>query len=248
MNILPRDFYAARYRFLSRILETLPNVKRISDDKLRITEYIDGKRRFKEYSSFRPEYKYLSESEVKRREIFEKIKELESLYLTQFNTSIKEDSQHIRPGGGGTVSAQFCSELEHQSCPLENPNAYVFDGTHFRSRGELMVASALKDFGLEYRYDSGIVLNGKTYYTDFAIPLPELGTGWFLEYLGRLDDRKYVNHNSEKIRDYINSGIYPGRDLLLIPGNEKYTPGMDVIKTLISGFIEVQCTMYLKKK
>ena len=77
--------------------------------------------------------------------------------------------------------------------------------------------------------------DGKNHSVDFVIIFREFNRCIFVEFFGRSRDPEYNRDNSIKIEHLTNSGIYLGRDLFILSGDDRYMPGPDVIKqTLIA--------------
>ena len=101
-----------------------------------------------------------------------------------------------------------------------------------------MIAQVLTDMGLEFKYECPIVCGDRCYTADFLIFLPEFKRCFIIEYLGRLDDEDYVLKNSRKIRDYLDKGIYFGRDIAFLCGDLTETPTADQIRIIVCNMLE----------
>ena len=139
--------------------------------------------------------------------------------------------------------------------PCSNPhetNTEYYDayGNNVRSRAEMSVAMALKDLGLEAKYEPEITLrNGRKRTPDYSFPVSIIDRCFFIEFYGKCDDDGYLDRNDGKIDEYIRSGIFPNRDLILICGTEKWLPTQEAIMRIISSFVNnAVLSTYSKKK
>ena len=119
-----------------------------------------------------------------------------------------------------------------------NTGYYDAYGNNVRSRGEMLVANALKELGLEAKYEPLLTLKGgKKRSPDYVFPVRIIDRCFFIEFYGKCDNEGYVDYNYGKIDEYIRSGILPNRDLILICGTENWLPNQDEIIRIISSFI-----------
>lgn len=124
-----------------------------------------------------------------------------------------------------------------------NPNEIKTDyydayGNNVRSRGEMIVAGALKALGLEAKYEPLLILKGgKKRSPDYSFPVRIIDRCFFIEFYGKCDNEGYVDYNYGKIDEYIRNGILPNRDLILICGTENWLPTQEEIIRIISSFI-----------
>ena len=121
-------------------------------------------------------------------------------------------------------------------------------GYHVRSRGEMLIGNALKELGLEAKYEPCLILkNGRKTHPDYSFPVPIIDRCFFIEFLGMTDDDGYIMFNYGKTDEYMRNGILPGRDLILICGSETYLPSQETIRNMIAGFINTAVEGAYKK-
>ena len=65
-------------------------------------------------------------------------------------------------------------------------------GSKMRSRGELIIASRLEFFGIPYRYEARVTVNGINRVPDFTIRRPRDGKIIYWEHLGMTTDAAYL--------------------------------------------------------
>ena len=80
-------------------------------------------------------------------------------------------------------------------------------GERVRSKSEVFIADMLNSLGINYRYDGGLLLEGKWYYPDFQFIHPVTHQLITIEHLGMVDDPKYIERNLEKLSVYARNGL-----------------------------------------
>ncbi|MBO4687122.1 MAG: hypothetical protein J5636_01280 [Clostridiales bacterium] len=93
-------------------------------------------------------------------------------------------------------------------------NGYAHGRHLFRSKSELLIAQLLEELKLEYKYEVIITVDGKRRWPDFAVYCPEIDRFFFIEHLGRMDDRSYRSDNLEKMEAYEKASIRNGIDII----------------------------------
>jgi len=241
---LPDNYMIARYIHYSEELLKLPSItkgKYYGAPVYRIK--INGKyHRFSEYGDRGPELRKIF---LKRNAYIEEISELEKRFKGDIKT-VSSD-YFISSNKESFLNKQFYMNTDPNASPYKNEYRYELNGIRYRSRGELMVAQVLTDMGLEFKYECPIVCSDVGYTADFLVYLPEFNRCFIIEYLGRLDDDNYIIKNSVKIRDYMKSGIYIGRDLAVLCGSMYETPTEEQIYNAVSYLLNNLTTHYLVK-
>ena len=87
-------------------------------------------------------------------------------------------------------------------------------GMRVRSKSEVMIAAALYECGLPFRYEEPLLLGGKMYFPDFTIREPHNGSFYWYEHFGMMDDMAYANQAFDKMKNYARHGIVPGINLI----------------------------------
>ena len=126
----------------------------------------------------------------------------------------------------------------------DKTTGYQYKDMMMDSRGEMIVAQTLDSMGLIYKYEPRIVINGEVYYPDFLVYLPEFERCFFIEFMGRLDDEKYISRNKFKLMDYLKSGMVVNKDLLVFCGYENSMVNADDMIDDITALINKYCRMY----
>nr|AHF24806.1 hypothetical protein [uncultured bacterium Contig1758] len=153
------------------------------------------------------------------------------------NLTIPDDFKYIREPSVFNVKAW--ESFEACANGLEVQTGYV-DGYGFnvRSRGEMMVGNALKELGLEAKYEPTLILKGgRKRSPDYSFPVRIIDRCFFVEFMGMTDDGEYVDNNHVKIDEYMRNGIFINRDLIIICGTKNWIPSHESLKRRIAYFI-----------
>ena len=241
IELIPVEYFVLHKAMLTAQLDEMPVVKagvhrgdpvyRIYEDDKRHCREINSKsRNWGKYSTIF-EHREKLESMLKQTEQILERYQVRTITIPKvWNTNNKFDCEYF-------------DHLEDGSCSVENDSEYFHNGKHFRSRSELLFATVLDEFGLEYKYDVKVNLMGRMITFDFAIVFREFNRCIFIEYFGRCSDPEYNRKNSIKLECSMSSCIYLGRDLFILSGDTTYTPGSDIIRTAITSII-AQITCY----
>lgn len=104
---------------------------------------------------------------------------------------------------------------DHQN-PLY-PEKKIFvtkKGDKVRNKSEKIIADALFDSGIEYKYEAELKIDDKKRYPDFTILCPVTGKLIYWEHHGRMDDLNYLRNTINKIEEYSKARIYLGDNLI----------------------------------
>lgn len=111
-------------------------------------------------------------------------------------------------------------------------------GDHVRSKSELNIANMLYQMNIPYKYECPLMLsNGKMIHPDFTILDIKKRREVYWEHRGMMDDRYYLKHAIERMREYSREGILLG-DKLIVTEETSYLPlGTDEIQRIANLFI-----------
>ena len=87
-------------------------------------------------------------------------------------------------------------------------------GLMVRSKSESMIAIALSEQQIPFRYENLITIDDATFAPDFTILHPQTGQIMYWEHFGLMEDEKYLNDFSHKIMCYAKNQIYLGENLI----------------------------------
>ena len=217
MNTFCDEYIMANHQYLKTKLDSMPafhfgmhggkRTIRISvkdrDGKRTRKESVQGGRKYKEYSEQMAEREKLS----KQMECFDN--ELRKRRL------IVPENMIVYPQNT-RFTAKLWEELATGLNELGKGKGYYDNHmNNVDSRGEMLIAGALDDLHLEYKYEVLYHLNTyRKVFPDFAVLIPALGRFFFIEHLGMMDKMNYRMDNLDKMEKYENAGIRNGVDIL----------------------------------
>ena len=239
-DIVPEEFLLMRQEYLTLLLEKMPLVKPGRRGVKPVFRVYKDKHRYRELSSSNSDWdeiKILYSKRIKIEASLEQTKRLLSgIRHHKGSHSIKVVHK------GSRLDSNYYDALADDSCTFEKESEYYYKGYNFRSRSEMLFATILDEFGLEYKYDVKVNFAGRVFSVDFVIIFRELNRCIFIEYYGKCQDREYTSDNGRKLLHAQADGVYIGRDYFILSGDKTYAPGPDVIRVFIAGIIaQVAC-------
>jgi len=112
-------------------------------------------------------------------------------------------------------------------------------GEYVRSKSEVLIANALFDAGIPYKYEYPVVTGGGTFYPDFVILKPGTRKTLFWEHFGMMDSEGYRDEVYYKMRFYPNCGIIPGVNLIITMEEKNRPLSTRIIDGIIKAIIEI---------
>ena len=116
------------------------------------------------------------------------------------------------------------------------PEHYTDKGERVRSKSEVMIANALKQANIPYRYEFPIDVGGYLIHPDFTILRIKDRHVLYWEHLGRMDEPGYCNDTLWKMRRYEKNGILPGVNLILTMEAAEYPINTNIIWKMIETY------------
>lgn len=247
---LPDKLLLARYNYLKGILNNMPVMSCPKSNIIFIKINHHPPKRIYPNS---PDREYYEQMLGKRAELEAQLVQLENAWSSKHGFPIQADEQPIAiVNTGSRLSMDNYNMLKEYTNPRPIETNYISGGKRYRSRLELHTAEALSLLGLEWKYEPTIVLGvpGRfageqrtvTITPDFAVAVPELRRFFIVEALGMLSDRSYTDEACNKLKTYAYNGIYPSKDLVLIPGDSTYMPPIEAILSSVTSTLEYLCS------
>ena len=239
ISLFCATYIIAEYLRLKSILGRMPRYKRGVHHGVQVIREYSGKKEdwnkrishagSKNYSVMLNKLELYEERKLKLNAFQDEIK--------RRNLIIPENFKFIRDVSEFDVSAweqmQACSNAREV-----NTGYYDGYGFNVRSRGEMMVGNALKELGLEAKYEPVLLLKGgRKRNPDYSFPVRIIDRCFFVEFMGMTDDDDYLENNYWKSDEYMRNGILPNRDLILISGTKNWIPSHESLKRKIANFI-----------
>jgi len=244
---IPSEFFVLREKYLTQILESMPVIKqgfRRDNEVLRI--YSSDKSHYREISNSNRDWKEFHDLFIKREKIIKMLTSVRSVLKTYPRNSRHLNAEVINCDN--KYDARYYKGLEDDTCPYENKTDYYYNGRHYRSRSEMMIAVILDELGLEFKHDVLIHIGSEVYTVDFVIIFREFNRCIFIEFYGKCYEPSYNYDNSIKLNAMTNAGIYIGRDLFIYSGDKNYTPGSDVIRSQLISIIDQLVCYHVREK
>ena len=91
---------------------------------------------------------------------------------------------------------------------------YTSDGNSVRSKSELVIYEQLLQYGIVFKYECPLEIDGTVCYPDFTIMLPN-GKIIYWEHAGMMSDEVYRNKHKMKMEKYEKVGIVPWENLIV---------------------------------
>lgn len=246
---LPDKLLLARHRHLKAMLNSMPVLSRPKSNIIFVRSLQPPKRVYPNS----PDREYYEQMLAKRGELEEQLTQLEIAWSSRhgFPMPTEDERPLVIVNTGSRLSLDNYNMLKEYTNPRPIETNYISGGKRYRSRLELHTAEALSLLGLEWKYEPTIALcipgrfigdqRTVTVTPDFAVAVPELRRFFILEALGMLSDRSYTEEACNKLRTYAYNGIYPSKDLVLIPGDSTYMPPIEAILSSVVSTLDHIC-------
>jgi len=123
--------------------------------------------------------------------------------------------------------------------PPERENGLTTNkGDVVRSKTERMIANKLFAANIPYRYEAGLQLSDRMVFPDFTLLNPTSRQELRWEHFGMMDDPTYERNAFEKIKLYMASGYWLGRDLILTYEKRNMPLQEEVVDEIIKYFMQ----------
>ena len=141
-------------------------------------------------------------------------------------------------------TAQWKTE-PYQGLPFA-PDAPVYTtnkGERVRSKSEVLIANALAQHKIPYRYEYPLKLqrqhngNSTTLYPDFLCLNLRTRQEFIWEHFGLMDSQEYVSNTVSKLNLYAQNKILPGKNLIITMETNKEPLTPDIINQMIHEFL-----------
>ena len=115
---------------------------------------------------------------------------------------------------------------------------YTRRGDRVRSKSELLIANALDERNIPYRYECACSLKGfGTVYPDFTALNIRKRKQYLWEHMGMMDDPEYVKKAMHKLSLYEKNGYYPGDKLIITHETSAQPLKSKLISNMIDTFL-----------
>ena len=127
----------------------------------------------------------------------------------------------------------------HKAISEELPVFLTSHEERVRSKSELNIANLLCKMNVPYKYECPLTLSdGRIIYPDFTLLDIRNRREVYWEHRGMMDDRGYLKHTVQRIKDYRKDGIYVGDNLIITEETASVPLGTDEIISVIKRFLK----------
>ncbi len=96
---------------------------------------------------------------------------------------------------------------QEQNCYKTEDKRNLYKGVYYRSKSEMVIASLLSSYDIEFKYEASMEVNGRQVYPDFIIKRPRDGNVFIWEHFGMVTDDRYLKKAFRKLEEYHHCGI-----------------------------------------
>lgn len=122
-----------------------------------------------------------------------------------------------------------------------NTDIYSMKGENVRSKSEKIIADALYNNGVPYKYEAPLVLNNGrkdiVIHPDFTVLNKVTGKKMYIEHLGLMSDDGYYVNSINKISLYEKNGILLGKELILFHETAEQAINTNIVNEYIRVFL-----------
>ncbi len=132
--------------------------------------------------------------------------------------------------------AQKWQAVEYEGLPFEKTDRQFFTSRdeQMRSKSEIMIAEALYNAGVPYRYEFPLHIKGRgTFHPDFLCLNKRTGREIIWEHFGLMDKPEYAANAMEKIALYAQNGYVLGRNFIYTMESSAMPLNSKLVKLLI---------------
>lgn len=212
--------------------------------KVYFAEYKDGKQKWitkdKKHIYEVARFQYVKRKLEETREIIEVLTDAEKKLkkkVKEHNVQNFADEYPMLDERMITLSPEessWCSRYEVNPYKPESKRYRTAGGIGMRSKSERMIGNVLEEYGIPYRYEAELIIDGKAYYPDFTIMCSN-GNIIIWEHLGMMDMEEYRMRALLKIIQYRRLGFKQTSNLICTW--EEDLDDLDYIDDIIARYI-----------
>lgn len=135
------------------------------------------------------------------------------------------------------INSDWTSIEPQQNTNFDDHRAHVWNGIAFLSKSEMLIAMALHSYGIEFKYESKLYVNGRYIYPDFVIKRPKDGKIFIWEHFGKMHEDGYRHKNIHRLEEYHQVGYYLWDNLIASFDLGKNSINMDYIDKIIKLYL-----------
>lgn len=135
------------------------------------------------------------------------------------------------------VNLNWASIEGQQNNFHDEHRVHIWNGIRFASKSEMLIAMALTSYGIEFKYESKLYINGRYIYPDFVIKRPKDGKIFVWEHFGKMQDDDYRLKNFNRLEEYHQAGYYLWDNMIASFDLGKNSINMDHIDKIIKLYL-----------
>lgn len=121
----------------------------------------------------------------------------------------------------------------------ENKNYKTKQGEEVRSKSELIIANALFERDIPYRYECPLTEYGRTWAVpDFTVLNVRKRKEYFWEHFGMMGNADYAGNALKKIRNYEKHHMYPGSEMIYTFESSEVQMNVETIEEMLEKYFE----------
>ena len=114
---------------------------------------------------------------------------------------------------------------------------HLYKGVYYRSKSEALIAMLLESYGIEFKYEAEIKVNGRTLYPDFVIRRKRDCKIILWEHFGMIHDEEYQQGMFRKLIAYHEAGYNIWDNLIVSFDSENGSIDIDSIEKMITLYL-----------
>ena len=128
--------------------------------------------------------------------------------------------------------AEYIRSNEHP----ENLIIPTIKGDLVRSKSEALIANALYEHNIPYRYEEQLMTEFFPIYPDFTVRKLRVNRLIRWEHFGKIDDPDYREKVGRKLVTYMENGYVPGQDLIMTFEDKAHPLTIDTVQAMIQQY------------
>lgn len=229
-----RDVLIAQLNFLQREKERTQNQLRVLPKGTLVKKRAKGK----EYFYLKKGKKLLSlrkEEKLRKEYVFRDNLKRQLVTIDRNIPMLQRAIKNYHPMV--ELNTLWASIEAQQNTAFDGQRAHVWNGIAFLSKSEMLIAMALHSYGIEFKYESKMYVNGRYIYPDFVIKRPKDGKIFIWEHFGKMHEDDYRHKNINRLEEYHQVGYYLWDNLIASFDLGKNSINMDYIDKIIKLYL-----------
>ena len=153
-----------------------------------------------------------------------------SPYQKLFNEYLKSDQS--------VISQWIDADYNRSKLHPEHLIHRTLAGHFVRSKSEVMIANALFQNQIPYRYECALTFDALTLYPDFTLLHPKTFATIYWEHFGMMDSPSYQSKTCNKLKIYTSNGLIPSLNLITTYETAQYPLDSTKVMKIIQEYFQ----------